>query len=159
MEMQPLVQRNTHFQRTLEAGVSHLTSLMAIHRLQRKECGSCTRTLITTGVGSPRRCKPWSRHWKFKRRRSKLVRSCRRCHEVPAIASASSLVQGLRTVEEITGLVDAVEAGPTVEEKCPAQRNAYESGHSYFEESTGLPLDPKMVADAVQEELTYKPNE
>ena len=40
-----------------------------------------------------------------------------------------------------------------MEEECPAQRNAYEPGQAYYDESTGLPLDPKRVADAVKEEL------
>ena len=77
-------------------------------------------------------------------------------HEVPSIAFATSVLRGLRrTLEEITGAVDAVEAGSNVENECPAQRNAYESGHAHHDESTGLPLDPKMVADAVKEEFAF----
>ena len=40
-------------------------------------------------------------------------------HEVPATAFATSALQGLyRTLEEITGAVDNVEAVPTVEDEC-----------------------------------------
>ena len=70
--------------------------------------------------------------------------------EVPAIALATSVLRGLRrTLEEITGVVDAVEAGPTVEEECPVCTSLLRH------KSTGFPLDPKMVADAVNEELTF----
>ena len=31
----------------------------------------------------------------------------------------------------------------------------YESGQAHYDESTGLPLDPKMVADAVTEEFAF----
>ena len=75
-------------------------------------------------------------------------------HEVPPAAFATPVLRGLRrTLEEIIGAVGAVEAGPTVEEECPAQRHAYESGQGHYDESTGLPLDLQMVADAVKEEL------
>ena len=67
---------------------------------------------------------------------------------------STSFLRGLqRTLAEITGAVD--EAGPTVEEECPAQRNAYESGRAYFDETTGKALDPKMVADTVKAELMF----
>ena len=50
-------------------------------------------------------------------------------HEVSSSASATSVLRGLRrTLEEITVAVDDVEAGLSVEEECPAQRNAWESG-------------------------------
>ena len=52
-----------------------------------------------------------------------------------------------RTLEEITGAGDDVEAGPTVR---PAQRNAYDSGRAHRDETNELPLDPKIVADAVK---------
>ena len=42
---------------------------------------------------------------------------------------------------------------PIVEEL--AQRNAYESRHTHFDESTGFPLGPKNAADAVKEELAF----
>ena len=46
-----------------------------------------------------------------------------------------------------------VEAELTVEEEYHAQTAAYTYGEADKEESTGLPLDPKMVAGAVKEEL------
>ena len=56
-----------------------------------------------------------------------------------------------RTLEEIIGAIGNVEAGPTVEDECPTQRNAYESGRAYYNETTRLPLDSKIVADAVKD--------
>ena len=35
----------------------------------------------------------------------------------------------------------------------PAQKVAYEYGQAYHDESTGLPLDPKLVDDAVNDFL------
>ena len=43
-------------------------------------------------------------------------------------------------MEEITGAIDAVEAA---------------HGEAYHDESTGLPLDPKKVDDAVKEDLDF----
>ena len=48
-------------------------------------------------------------------------------HDVPAIAFATPVLRGLRrTLEEITGAVDDVEAGPIVEEECAVQKLARE---------------------------------
>ena len=63
-------------------------------------------------------------------------------HEVSSIAFATSVLRGLRrTLEEITGALDDGEAGPTVEEECPAQRNDHGSGQPVHDEATGLQLD------------------
>ena len=35
------------------------------------------------------------------------------------------------------------------------QKHAHESGQISYDEATGLPLDPKMVADAIKEELMF----
>ena len=42
-----------------------------------------------------------------------------------------------------------------MEEECLAQGNAYKPGRAYHFETHGLSLDPKMVADAVKEELIF----
>ena len=69
---------------------------------------------------------------------------------------ATSALRDLRrTLAEITGAVDNVEAGPTVEEE---QKHAHESGKSSDDEATGLPLDHKMVAGAVKKELMFRVN-
>ena len=76
--------------------------------------------------------------------------------EMLPIAFATSVLRGLRrTQEEVTVAVDNVEAGPTVQEECPVQKNARESGHVSYDEATGLPLDSQMVADATKEELMF----
>ena len=59
------------------------------------------------------------------------------------------------SVCHITRAVDNVEAGPIVEEECLVQQHAHESGPTSDDEATGLPLDPKMVADAIKEELMF----
>ena len=72
------------------------------------------------------------------------------------VAFATSVLQGLRrTLDEIIGAIDDVEAEPTVEEECSAQKNVYESGQVSFDGSTGLPLDTKMVAHAIKDELMF----
>ena len=73
------------------------------------------------------------------------------------IAFATSVVRGLRrTLAEITGAVDNVEAGPPVEEECPVQKHGnVESGQTSNDEAAGLPFDTKMVADPVKEELMF----
>ena len=64
--------------------------------------------------------------------------------ETLPIAFATSVLRGLRLkLEEITGAVDRVEAGRTVEEECPVQKLADKSGHVSYDEAVGLPLDPK----------------
>ena len=76
--------------------------------------------------------------------------------EMLPIAFATSVLRGLRrTQEEVTSAVDNVEAGPTVQEECPVQKNARESAHVSYDEATVLPLDSKMVADATKEELMF----
>ena len=59
------------------------------------------------------------------------------------------------SVCHITRAVDNVEAGPIVEEECLVQKHAHESGPTSYDEATGLPLDPKMLADAIKEELMF----
>ena len=58
---------------------------------------------------------------------------------------ATSVLRGLRrTQDEITGAVDAVEAGPAVEKECPAQRkDAYESGQACYDESIWMASGPE----------------
>ena len=63
-----------------------------------------------------------------------------------------------RTLEDVTGAIDSAEVGPTVEEECPVQKIAREPGQISYDEVTGLPLDPKLVADAIKEELTFMRN-
>ena len=77
-------------------------------------------------------------------------------HEVSSIAFVTLVLGGLcRTLEDITGAVDDVRDGPTLEQECFAHRKAYESGRAYYDETTLLPPDPKTVADAVKEELIF----
>ena len=48
---------------------------------------------------------------------------------------ATSVLRGLRrTLEEVTGAIDSTEAGPTVEEECPVQKLAGESGQASYDE-------------------------
>ena len=44
---------------------------------------------------------------------------------------------------------------PTVEEECPMQKLASEPGQVLLDEFNRLPLDPKMVADFIKEELRF----
>ena len=45
------------------------------------------------------------------------------------IPFATSVLRGLRrTLDEVTRAIDSTEAGPTVEEECPVQKLASESG-------------------------------
>ena len=65
-------------------------------------------------------------------------------------------MRGLRrTLEDVTGAIDSAEAGPTLEEECLVQKLARELGHRSYDEVIGLPLDPKLVADAIYEELLF----
>ena len=67
---------------------------------------------------------------------------------------ATSVLQGLRrTLEEVTGAIDSTEAGPTVEEECLVQKLAREPGQVSYDEVTGLPNHPKLVADAIKGKL------
>ena len=71
---------------------------------------------------------------------------------------ATSVLRGLRrTLEDVTGAIDSAEAeaGPTVEEECPVQKLAREPGQVSYDQVTGLPLDPKLVADAIKAELMF----
>ena len=59
--------------------------------------------------------------------------------EMLPISFATSVLRGLRrTLEEVTGAVDNAEAGPIVEEECPVQKLAYESGQTSYDEATRL---------------------
>ena len=49
--------------------------------------------------------------------------------------------------------IDVAEAGPTVEEECPAAEEGFDK--IYYDETTGAVLDPKFVSAAVQEELDF----
>ena len=72
------------------------------------------------------------------------------------ISFATSVLRGLRrTLEEVIGAIDSAEAGSTVEEECRVQKLAREPGQVSYDEVTGLPPDPKLVADAIKEELMF----
>ena len=72
------------------------------------------------------------------------------------ILFASSVQRGLRrTLEEVAGAINSTEAGQTVEEECLVQKLASEPGQVSYDEVTGLPLDPKQVADAIKDELMF----
>ena len=73
-----------------------------------------------------------------------------------SISFATSVLRGLRrTLEDVAGAIDSAEAEPTVEEECPVQKLASELGNISHDEVTGLPFDPKQVADAIKEELMF----
>ena len=74
--------------------------------------------------------------------------------EMLPISLATSVLRR-RTSEEVSGAIDSAEAGPTVEEECRVQKLACEPGHVSYDEVTGLPLDPKLVAEAIKEELMF----
>ena len=75
---------------------------------------------------------------------------------VLSVTFATPVLRGLRQVlEEVTGATDSTEAGSTVEEECPVHKLAGESGQVAYDEITGLPLDPKLVAEAIKEELMF----
>ena len=72
------------------------------------------------------------------------------------VSFATSVLRGpRRTLEEVTGAIYGTAAGPTVEEECPVHKLAGESGHVAYDDIAGLPLDPKLVADAIKEELMF----
>ena len=72
------------------------------------------------------------------------------------ISFATTALRGLRrTLEKVTGAIDSTEAGPTVEEECPVQELARELGQVSYDEITRLPLEPKLVADAIKKELMF----
>ena len=72
------------------------------------------------------------------------------------VSLATSVLRGLRrTLEEVTGAIDSTEAGPTVEKECPVHKLADESGQVAYDGISGLPLDPKLVAEAIKEELMF----
>ena len=71
------------------------------------------------------------------------------------VVFTTSVLRGLRrTLEDVTEAIDRFEAGPTVEEEC-VQKLAHDPGQISYDEATGLPLDPKLVADAIKEELMF----
>ena len=70
------------------------------------------------------------------------------------ISLATSVFRGLRrTLEEASGAIDIGESGPIVEEECPVQKHAREPGQVSYDEVIGLPLDPKLVVDAIKEKM------
>ena len=72
------------------------------------------------------------------------------------ISFATSVLRCLRrTLEEVTGAIDRAEAGPIVEEECLVQKFAREPAQVSHDDVTGLPLDSKLVADAIKEELMF----
>ena len=72
------------------------------------------------------------------------------------ILFATSVLRGLRrTLEEVAGAIDSTEAGPTVEEASPIQKLASEPGQVSYDEVTGLPFDPRLVADAIKAVLMF----
>ena len=77
------------------------------------------------------------------------------CHPVVEELEPSSTNPEMLPISFATGAVDNAEAGPTEEEECLVQKLAHESGQTSYDEATGLPLDAKMVADAIKEELMF----
>ena len=75
---------------------------------------------------------------------------------VLSVSFATAVLRGLRRVlEEVTGATHSTEAGSTVEDECPVHKLAGEPGQVAYDEITGLPLDPKLVAEAIKEELMF----
>ena len=125
------------------------------------------KVLTTAGVRTPRRCEPCNLCLELES--TQFGTFMTKCHpiveelaasvtnpEVWPTSFATSALRGLRrTLEEITGAVDNAEAGTTVEEECPVQKLACEPGQTSYDEATGLPLDPKMVADPMRKLQVY----
>ena len=155
MDLQSMNRRDPKFQKTLKAGEAS------------KAGGSCMKILITTGVRALRTLESVSgaRVTKTKQFGTFMTN----CHPIVEeleshftnpgmlpISFATSVLRGLRrTLEDVTGTIDSAEAGPTVEEECPVQKIAREPGQISYDEVTGLPLDPKLVAGAIKEELMF----
>ena len=72
--------------------------------------------------------------------------------EMLPIAFATSALRGLRrTLEDITGAVDNGGTWTDWKRSAPCRKKyAHESGQTSYDESTALPLDPKMVVDAIK---------
>ena len=113
----------------------------------------CTRTLITAGVENLELVSGAQQVTTTKQLGTSKT-TCRpivegraagvKNDEVSSTAIATSVLRGLRrTVEEITGAVEYVEAGPSVEEECPAQRKANESGQAHYDENNWITAGPE----------------
>ena len=62
MDLQSMNRRDPKFQKTLEARLSHLKSLMEIYHWQSEQGRVfCMKIFIIAGVRAPRRCEPWDR--------------------------------------------------------------------------------------------------
>ena len=170
MNLRSVSRRDPKFSKTLEAGLCHLKSLMEIYHWQNEQ-GRCflhedphyqqesehqgvanleslvVRVINTKQFGTfMTSCSPIVEEF----------RSSSTNNGVFPVSFATSVLRGLRrTLEEVTGAMDSTEAGSTVEEECPVRKLAGESGHFSYDDITGLPLDPKLVAEASKEELMF----
>ena len=59
-----------------------------------------------------------------------------------------------RALQEVIAAIGAVDAGPTMEERCHTQKDAYARGQAFYDESIG-PHWTKLMDDAVKEELEF----
>ena len=171
MDLQSMDRRDPKFERTLEAGLSNLVSVMEIYHWQSEQgrwflhedphhtWSQRTKALQTSEFVSGARVTKTKQFGTFMTNCHPIVEELAASVPNPEmfpIAFATSVLRGWRrTLAEVTGAVDNVEAGPTVEEECPVQKHAHESGETSCDEATGLPLDPEMVADAVKDELMF----
>ena len=147
-------------QRTLEAGVSHLNSLMEIYRWQsehgrwflhedhRHIWSENTKAFQTLESVQGVQVTTTNRFGKFMTTWSPVAEELAasvKDHEVSSVAFV---------VEEVTGAVDAVEARPTAGGGGPSSETCARRWTSLQRESTGLPMDPKMVAKLSRELLS-----
>ena len=171
MDVRSISRSGPKFSKTLEAGMSHLKSLMKIYHWQNEQgrwflredphhiWSQNTKALRTleslSGVGVTMT----KQFGAFMTNCSPIVEELESSSTNPGtspILFATSVLRGLRrTLEEVTRAMDSTEAGPTVEEEFLVQKLAGESGQVSCDEVTGLPLDTKLVADAIKEELMF----
>ena len=124
---------------TLTTGLTQTGGPVTGAQIPEIGSGFCTGILITGGVGTPRFCKPGNRCLELSLQRVSKIRKYHRLRLPHQFFEACDE----HWKKETTGSVDIVETGPTVEEECPVQKNAYESRQAYHDEASGSPLEPK----------------
>ena len=171
MDLRTVDRRDLQFSKTLEAGLSHLKSLMEICHWQSEQgrwflhedphhsWSQNTKALRTLESLSGVRVTKTKHFGTFMTKCPPIVDELESSSTNPGtspILFATSVLRVLRrTLEEVAGAIDSTEAGPTVEEECPVQKRAREPGQVSCDEVTVLPLDTKLVADAIKEELMF----